>query len=539
MSDKLMELPEKFGYPDYWITVSLSEACHLVTDGTHHSPPNSLEGEYPYITAKNIKSHGLDTTDVTYVSQDVHKSIYARCPVEYEDVLYIKDGVTTGLAAVNHLKYPFSLLSSVALLKPIRELLDPYYLKDWLNSPIIFEKMTAGMTGSAIRRLVLQKIRSTEIPLPPLNEQKRIVAKIEELRDRHQRAKQALETIPELCDRFRQSVLAAAFRGDLTADWREENPDIEPASVLLERIRGDRRDRWERLELEKMEAQGKVPKNDQWKGKYKETTGRGSRQLVAEIKAQKYRIEDLPDTWTAIKLGEVLQVQTGYAFKSQWFVPDGVRLLRGTNIVPGSTRWEDVVYLSEQQAAEFEEFYLLEEDIVIAMDRPVISTGLKIARLNSNDLPALLLQRVGRFKLESGIDPDYLFGFLNSQLFLGHVQDQATGTQLPHISANDIESAIMPLPPVKEQEQISKMISAWMLRVNGFTKLVESASIDYARIQQSILAKAFRGELVEQDPNDEPASVLLDRIRAEREKSGKSAKGRGGAVRSVKGQLSR
>lgn len=81
-----------------------------------------------------------------------------------------------------------------------------------------------------------QTMEKLLLPLPPLNEQKRIVAKIEELNDRTQRAKEALETIPQLCDRFRQSVLAAAFRGDLTADWREQNPDVEPASVLLERI---------------------------------------------------------------------------------------------------------------------------------------------------------------------------------------------------------------------------------------------------------------------------------------------------------------
>jgi type I restriction enzyme S subunit len=362
-----------------------------------------------------------------------------------------------------------------------------------------------------------EQIGSMPIPFPPLNEQKRIVAKIEELRDRLHRSKQALEAVPELCDRFRQSILAAAFRGDLTADWREENPDVEPASVLLERIRSDRRQRWEKTEIEKMKSQGKVPESEQWKQRYKETTGRGSRKLVAEIKAQKYRIEDLPDGWTAVRLGEVTQVQTGYAFKSQWFTPNGIRLLRGTNIIPGSTRWDDVAYLSEDQAAEFQEYFLAEDDIVIAMDRPVISTGLKIARLNSNDLPALLLQRVGRFKLESGIDSDFLYGFLNSQLFLGHIQDQATGTQLPHISANDIESAIIPLPPLKEQKQIAELINKWMHKVAHFNHLVESSKLEFEIIQQSILAKAFRGELVEQDPNDEPASVLLDRIRAERQ----------------------
>ena len=74
------------------------------------------------------------------------------------------------------------------------------------------------------------------VPLAPLNEQKRIVAKIEELSDRSQTAQKALETIPQLCDRFRQSVLAAAFRGDLTADWREKNPDVEPISSLLQTI---------------------------------------------------------------------------------------------------------------------------------------------------------------------------------------------------------------------------------------------------------------------------------------------------------------
>jgi type I restriction enzyme S subunit len=97
------------------------------------------------------------------------------------------------------------------------------------------------------------------------------VEKIEALTARSRKAREALEAIPELLDQFRQSVLAAAFRGDLTADWREQNPDVEPAEALLERIRVERRKRWEEAELEKMRAKGKEPTNDKWKAKYKDS----------------------------------------------------------------------------------------------------------------------------------------------------------------------------------------------------------------------------------------------------------------------------
>ena len=89
--------------------------------------------------------------------------------------------------------------------------------------------------------------------------------------DRSHKARAALEDLPKLIAQFRQSVLAAAFRGDLTADWREKNPNIEPASELLERIKIDRRKRWEEAELQQMRNQGNEPKNSNWKDKYKES----------------------------------------------------------------------------------------------------------------------------------------------------------------------------------------------------------------------------------------------------------------------------
>jgi len=168
------ELPD---LPKGWVWVRLSSVCSKITDGTHNSPPNTKNGEIPYITAKNIRPWGIDISDLTYVRKEIHNEIYSRCNPEKGDVLYIKDGATTGLAAVNEFDFEFSMLSSVALLKPNPTLIDPYYLKYYLNSPQTFKRMTGRMSGVAITRIILDKIRNAEISLPPLEIQKKLSEK--------------------------------------------------------------------------------------------------------------------------------------------------------------------------------------------------------------------------------------------------------------------------------------------------------------------------------------------------------------------------
>ena len=107
--------------PPGWAETGLPSVCKKITDGTHHSPVNLPNGEFKYVTAKNIRPWGLDLGNISYVDAATHQEIYARCPVEKGDVLYIKDGATTGLAVVNPLDEPFSMLSSVALIKPNNE----------------------------------------------------------------------------------------------------------------------------------------------------------------------------------------------------------------------------------------------------------------------------------------------------------------------------------------------------------------------------------------------------------------------------------
>lgn len=194
---------QPFPLPPSWAWVYLSTATTKITDGTHHSPPNLPSGDFKYISAKNIKPWGLDLSGMTYVTTEIHNEIFARCNPGFGDVLYIKDGATTGVAAINMLTEPFSMLSSVALLKPSIGLFNRY-LYFVMSSPVFYDEMRAGMTGVAITRVTLAKLQAALLPLPPLAEQHRIVTKVDELL--------------ALCDRLRADLRTACQRQATLAD---------------------------------------------------------------------------------------------------------------------------------------------------------------------------------------------------------------------------------------------------------------------------------------------------------------------------------
>lgn len=169
-----------FEIPENWKWVRLKDICSKITDGTHHSPPNSEIGTCKYITAKNIKNSGVDLTNISYVAHDVHEEIYSRCNPEQGDILLIKDGATTGVVTVNNLVEPFSMLSSVALLKQ-SIFVDAWYIVYALRSDLFYKVIRSQMKGTGITRITLKQIEPMVIPLPPLAEQKRIVEKLEQL----------------------------------------------------------------------------------------------------------------------------------------------------------------------------------------------------------------------------------------------------------------------------------------------------------------------------------------------------------------------
>ncbi|MDI3290684.1 restriction endonuclease subunit S [Polyangium sp. 15x6] len=493
-----------------WLNLRLSDACQLVTDGTHHSPPNGQSGPFLYVTAKNIRPWGLDISDITYVSADVHREIYARCPVEQGDVLYIKDGVTTGLAAVNHLERPFSLLSSVALLKPRRDLLDPHFLKHWLNSPETVALMTGNMNGSAIRRLVLKQIREAEILLPPLVHQRLIVSKVESLTARSRRAKEALDAVPALLEQFRQSVLAAAFRGDLTAAWREKNPDVEPAEVLLQRIRTERRRRWEEAELAKMRAKGKVPGDDRWKEKYEEPEPVDASELP-----------ELPEGWAWVRLPECGSLERG---RSRHRPRNDPALFGGSYpfIQTGDVAQSGGTISKYSQT--YNETGLTQSKLFRA-GTVCITIAANIANSGVLNIDACFPDSVVGVTVDRSIvSPEYL------EFYVRHVRADisafAPGTAQKNINLEILGDVAIPIPPASERVAIERRLQELFSLAERHLLTAKQSLLELNSLDRAILSKAFRGELVPQDPTDEPASVLLERLRTEAaEPTGKKPKG--------------
>jgi type I restriction enzyme S subunit len=191
-------------------------------------------------------------------------------------------------------------------------------------------------------------------------------------------------------------------------------------------------------------------------------------------------------------IGSVAKLQSGYAFKSDTFKHNGVRLLRNANILPGIVYWDDAVFLSEDDAQRYSEYVLGPGDVLISLDRPIISSGIKVARVGESDLPALLVQRVGRFLLDpEQLHADYLYAFLQTDLFTSKVSGHDQSLGVPHISPSQVEAIEMPLPDVAIQRQLAKRLKgitdAWSVLATGLQAQLHDLSI----LPQRLLAQAF------------------------------------------------
>ena len=367
------------------------------------------------------------------------------------------------------------------------------------------EELRSKSTGTTFEAIRGDDLRSHAFPLPPLAEQRRIVAEIEKQFTRLDASVAALKQVQANLKRYRASLLKAACEGKLVPTEAElaqsEGRDYEPADRLLERILSERRARWESQEKRR--------------GKYKEPVAPDTSDLP-----------ELPEGWVWATVAQILaRSEYGTSVKCN-YEPDGLPVLRIPNIVAGELDLIDLKYATGPVPID-SETALAKGDVLMCRTNGSVSLVGKTAVVNTELEPyhgfaSYLL----RFRLiEAEMMPKWFHIYATSQLGRAFIEQHAASSAgQNNVSLSLIHAMPIPLPPLAEQRRIVAEVEQRLSVINQIEAAVEANLARAERLRQSILKQAFSGKLVPQDPNDEPASVLLERIRAEREAAESAAK---------------
>jgi len=476
MSEKLIELSEG------WVWTNLGELGEWSSGGTpSRKNIEYFSGEIPWVKTGDLPDGLIKKIEETITQEGLANSSAKIFPKG--SLVLAMYGATIGKLGILAQPAATNQACAVLLSKGVTTDLIPYLFYYLLDSREDLRMIGQGGAQPNINQAI---IKEYSCPLPPLNEQKRIVAKIEELNDRTQKAKEALEAIPQLCDRFRQSVLAAAFRGDLTADWRVENPDVEPASVLLERItknsQAEIQDKRKPQELKYCNIDPsnlpKVPANWVW----------SHLQILGELTRgkSKHRPRNDPKLFD----GKYPFIQTGDIARANG------------RITKHSQTYNEIGLLQSR---------------LFPSGTVCITIAANIADTAVLAYPACFPDSVVGFIPQQGMF-EAVLAMYYIKLIQSDLEIFAPATAQKNINLEILYEVAVPVPPIDEQREIVKLIDSLFKTTENVEQQYQKAKSQLNHLNQSILSKAFRGELAPQDPDDEPAYVLLERIRAEREK---------------------
>lgn len=442
--------------PRGWIEASgddLFSSVRGVTYSKSDSSPTPGDGLVPILRANNIVGGGITTDDLVFVPD---KYVSPEQNLQDGDLLIASSSgsrTVVGKAATardDDRIYAFGAFCTVA--RPRTGDLGRW-LAAYSRSRAYRDYVEKVALGISINNLRGSDLKAIPIPVAPLPEQRRIVAKIDSLTGKSRRARDHLDHILRLVEKYKQAILAAAFRGDLTREWREGRNLAATRSVLL----GDVAEGFNYGSAAKSAKQGRVP------------------------------------------------------------------VLRMGNIQDGKLDWSDLVFTDD--AAEIAKYGLKDGDVLFNRTNSPALVG-KTA-LFTGEREAIYAGYLIKVRCKPQLLPAFLTYCLNAPNGRAYSWEVKTdGVSQSNINAKKLAAFRFDLPSVQEQEEIVRRIERALSWINRITVDATSARKLIDHLDQSVLAKAFRGELVPQDPADEPASALLDRIRAERTAAPKTKRGR-------------
>ncbi len=494
--------------PNGWVQIPLGEALQIQKG----KKPIGLGTKGDDRTVPYINISAFETKQVEEFAPEQN---VPRC--QPSDTLLVWDGARAGLAGRGIGGYIGSTLARLT-----SDLADPSYLYYFIHSNYGYlNTHTKGVGIPHIDPIVLAEI---SFPLSPATEQSRIVAKLEELLSDLDAGVAELKAAQKKLMQYRQSLLKAVLEGTLTAQWRAKNTPTESGVQLLQRSLTERRARWETKQVAKFKEQGKTPPKD-WQKKYPEPVQPDTTDLPV-----------LPEGWAWASGEQICEFITkGTTPPKDWDTDKSkvIPFLRVTNLTDrGHLDLTDKVYVSQKTHKGF-----LSRSVVYPNDVLMNIVGPPLGQVSvvPNTHPEWNInQAIAIFRAVNGVMPEFVCAYLLSPFAQKWLKDRSKTTAgQTNLTLEVCRALPFPLPPQKEQQslvwQLEEALGAVKSQIDAIQAGLKKSTVQ----RQNILRAAFSGQLVPQDPSDEPASELLSRIRADRTERVVVKKPRGRQVRAL------
>lgn len=420
------EIP--FDVPEGWEWCRLQSMCSTLTDGTHKTPTYSNDG-YIFLSSKNVTSGKIDWDNVMYIPEYLHQELYTRIAPQYNDILLAKNG-TTGVAALVDKDECFDIYVSLALIRIVNNIIVSEYVLNVIGSTYLQDYFKSSLKGIGVPNLHLEHIRKSLIPVPPYNEQIKLIKYCKRMLQKTVFIQNDKEELQNLIKIAKSKILDLAIKGKLVT----QNTDDEPATVLLERIRNEKEELIKVGKIKRDKKDSVIFRGDD--NSYYEKYTDGSKKCISEEIPF-----ELPSSWEWCRLSDIVDLYSG-----QDLTPDkynnnmiGIPYITGaSNLDNGKVivnRWTDTPTTH-----------------AIPGDLLLTCKGSGVGKMAFNNIEDCHIARqIMALRSKKLINKDYLKIVLDA--FIKDITKQANGI-IPGVRREVILSVIFPLPPSEEQKRI-------------------------------------------------------------------------------------
>jgi type I restriction enzyme S subunit len=424
--------------PEHWEVKRLKRSCHVFPSNVDKK---SLECEIPVLLCNytDVYNNEEITTGMDFMAATATPDQIAKFTLRSGDTIITKDSETAddiAIAAYVPKELPGVICGYHLSMVRSRADTNGAFVKRLFDS--VYTKSSVAVLANGLTRVGLGQyaLDNIELPFPPSEEQTHIAAFLDAETAKIDELVAEQRRLMDLLKEKRQAVISHAVTKGL-------NPNAPMKSSGIE-----------------------------WLG-------------------------EVPEHWRVGKCGFYLTILSGFAFPSAGFTEDetDAKLLRGINVGVSRLKWEDTVYWRRFDEDGLAEYEMREGDLVIGMDRPLISEGMRVAKVKNSDLPCLLLQRVASLKTGKQLHADYLLGLLSSEMFVAHFSPDTTGVSVPHISPDQICNFIIPIPPVAEQESIVGFVSTEAAKFDALTTEAQRAIDLLQERRTALISAAVTGQI--------------------------------------------